>query len=45
MASRPSGADRQLALLQECPSPEEAVRRLTELSHLSQGKAQTRQAA
>lgn len=36
LATRPSGADRQLALLQECDSPVEAVRRLTEQSRISQ---------
>lgn len=45
MATRPSGADRQLALLQESATAEEAVRRLTEISRLSQPQAQSSQAA
>lgn len=40
LASRPSGADRQLAILQESGSPEAAVRRLTEQSRLT-GAAKT----
>jgi len=45
LATRPSGADRQLALLQECATPEEAVRRLTEISRLSTPRSETRQVA
>lgn len=45
LAARPGGADRQLALLQECESPAEAVRRLTEISRLSTPPAEKPQAA
>lgn len=45
MATRPSSADRQLAMLQESDSPEAAVRHLTELSRLSARPTENRRAA